>query len=193
MANLKFPTDYTDVITIPDADDKFMITDSTAGEALKRIFWSSFPFANVPCILGQAGNSLNIAGIGISAFAALSPTRVAFIDDALENLRAYDFDGTNWTTTGNPLNIAGIGSPALAAVSSTSAVFIDATLANLRTYDFDGTNWTAVGNPLNIVGAGWPALAAISSTRVAFVDATLKNLTTYSITWGPTAPYQTIL
>lgn len=37
----RFPTDYTDEITSPNNNDKFMITDSALGESLKRILWST--------------------------------------------------------------------------------------------------------------------------------------------------------
>ena len=127
----------------------------------------------------QIGNDLNIAGIGLPALAALNSTRVAFIDDTNNDLRTYDFDGTDWAQVGNDLNIAGVGVPKLAALSSTRVAFIDGTNEDLRTYDFDGTDWAQVGNDLNIAGIGAPTLAALSSTRVAFIDETNEDLRTY--------------
>jgi len=43
----------------------------------------------------QVGNDLNIAGVGVSALAALNGTDVAFIDSTNIDLRVYRFDGTN--------------------------------------------------------------------------------------------------
>jgi hypothetical protein len=58
MADKKFPTDYTDEITIPDNDDKFMITDNSSGEALKRIKWGSI-VTNIPTITNNNNDIIN--------------------------------------------------------------------------------------------------------------------------------------
>jgi hypothetical protein len=127
----------------------------------------------------QVGNSLAISTVGNPALAALSSSRVAFIDNTNDSLRAYDFDGTNWAQVGNSLAISTVGNPALAALSSSRVAFIDATNDSLRAYDFDGTNWAQVGNSLAISNVGLPALAALSSSRVAFIDGDNDSLRAY--------------
>ena len=84
----------------------------------------------------QVGNDLNIADVNRSALAALSSTRVAFIDNFNDDLRVYDFDGTDWSQVGNELAVSGVGGPALAPLSSTRVAFIDGFNDDLRVYDF---------------------------------------------------------
>ena len=127
----------------------------------------------------QVGPGNAIATVGAPALAALSATRVAFIDAGNDALRTYDFDGTNWAQVGNSLAIATVGTPALAALSATRVAFIDSGNMSLRAYDFDGTNWVQVGNSLAIATVGTPALAELSATRVAFIDSSNDALRTY--------------
>ena len=127
----------------------------------------------------QVGPGNAIATVGTPALAALSATRVAFIDQGNAALRTYDFDGANWAQVGPGNAIATVGAPALAALSATRVAFIDSTNDALRTYDFDGTNWAQVGNSLAIATMGVPALAALSATRVAFIDSGNMSLRAY--------------
>src|SRR3990167_1940131 len=145
----------------------------------------------------QVGPGNAISTVGTPALAALSATRVAFIDSNNASLRTYDFDGTDWAQVGNSLAIATVGNPALAALSATRVAFIDSTNDSLRTYDFDGTNWAQVGpgNTIAMVGLPVPALAALSATRVAFIDSTNDSLRTYDFdgtNWAQVGPGNTI-
>jgi len=126
------------------------------------------------------GTPLAISGIGNAALAALSSTRVAFIDNTNDDLRTYDFNGSIWSQTGNDLNIAGVGLPTITGLTSTRIAFIDDGNDDLRTYDFDGTDWSQAGNDLNIGGGvAAPAITALSSSRIAFIDAVNEDLRTY--------------
>jgi len=127
----------------------------------------------------QVGNDLNITSDVDPALAALSSSRVAFIDDGNTDLRTYDFDGTDWSQVGNDLNIPSITDPAITALSSTQIAFIDETNDDLRTYEFDGTDWSQVGNDLNLGAVGNPAISSLSSTRIALIDFTNDELRTY--------------
>lgn len=128
---------------------------------------------------GQVGNGLSVGAGNEMALAALSSSRVVFFDGILESLRAYDFNGTNWSLVGSGLTISA-GRAALAAMSSTRVAFIDETNDQLRAYDFNGSSWSQVGNGLTISGAGTAvALAAMSSTRVAYIDNVNDSLRAY--------------
>ena len=67
----------------------------------------------------------------------LNSTDVVFIDNILESLRTYRFNGSTWSLVGSGLSISGIGAPALCQLNSTDVVFIDETSESLRTYRFD--------------------------------------------------------
>jgi hypothetical protein len=127
----------------------------------------------------QVGPGNAIATVGVPALAALSATRVAFIDGTNDSLRTYDFDGTNWAQVGPGNAIATVGNPALAALSATRIAFFDITSHELRAYDFDGTNWAQAGIGLSISSSNVSALAGLSSTRVALLEGTSDELRTY--------------
>lgn len=135
----------------------------------------------------QSGNDLNI-GAGAARLAALSSTRIAYIDNANNDLRTYDWDGGTWSQTGNDLNIAGVTAPRITALSSSTIAFFDIGNDDLRKYSFDGTDWSQVGNDLNIT-AGAAAIAGLSENRVAFIDTTNEDLRTYDFdgnSWSQT-------
>ena len=127
----------------------------------------------------QVGNDLVITGTGIPTLATLSSSRIAFIDSDNDDLRTYDFDGTNWVQIGNNLSVAGISIPALTALSPTRVAFIDQLNKDLRTYDFNGSDWSQIGNNLSVASANNPALTALSSTRVAFIGDINDDLRVY--------------
>lgn len=138
MADKKFPTDFTDVITIPSANDKFMITDSTAGEALKRILWSSFPFANAGFIQTEL---------------VTSGTNLLFVKPKMILETAigtrYIVDSTSDTT----IDLTGLVASTWYACCcrEDTGAFSAKTIASL-------TSWTGVsGNQLNMYTATWDA------------------------------------
>ncbi len=134
------------------------------------------------------GSALNISGISAPALAALNGTDVAFIDETLEDLRAYQFNGSVWALVSASLNIPGINGPSLAALSSTDVALVAATLDELRTYRLTGSTWAIVGSGLSIPGiSSGSALCALNSTDVAFIDSSLDELRTYRFngsTWS---------
>ncbi len=128
---------------------------------------------------GQIASPFSIAGIANPALAALNDTDVAFIDDILESLRRYHWNGSTFALVGSGLSIAGIANPALAALNDTDVAFIDDTLQSLRRYHWNGSTFALVGSGLSIAGIANPALAALSDTDVAFIDTTLQSLRRY--------------
>ena len=61
---------------------------------------------------------------------------MAFIDSVNDDLRTYDFNGTDWIKIGNELNISGAATPALAVLTSTRVAFIDDSNESLRVYEY---------------------------------------------------------
>jgi hypothetical protein len=132
--------------------------------------------------VSRLGNDLNIPGIGSIYMTAMSPTRIAFIENISGDLRTYDFDGNtgNWSQVGNLFSVSGSGNLfSLTALSSSRIALTDNTNKKLRTYDFDGTDWSLVGNELTITGALTPVVTALSSSSVAFFDGGNDDLRTY--------------
>lgn len=126
------------------------------------------------------GSGLSISGASIPALTALNDTDIAFIDSAIEELRTYRFDGTNWSQIGSGLSIPGIARCALATLNGTDVAFIDGAIEKLRTYRFDGSTWSQVGVGLSIPGMDSSALAALSGTDVALIDSVIEELRTYT-------------
>ena len=127
----------------------------------------------------QTGSALAVsASVGV-ALAAISSTRVAYIDAQTEQLQTYSWSGSVWTTLGSALTIVGIGVPALATLTASQIAFIDNTIGNLSTYAFSGSVWSLVGSALG-VASGTQALAGLTASTIAFVDSTNDQLRTYS-------------
>ncbi len=127
----------------------------------------------------QIGNDTLVSSPGIPAMAALSESRIAFIESGNDQLAAYDFDGANWSQVGNGLSISiNNATFAMAALSESRVVLIDPNSGELRAYDFDGTDWTQVGDGLSLSNSN-AALAALSYRQVAFIDKSSNELRTY--------------
>ena len=127
----------------------------------------------------QVGNGLPITGVGSGlAIAAMTSTRIAFFDTSQRDLRAYDWDSSDWAQIGNDKNIPGANGPGLAALSSTRVAFADISLNTLTTYDFDGADWTKIGNSLAL-SMGSPSMGALSASRIAFFDSSNDDMRVY--------------
>ena len=90
------------------------------------------------------GSGLSISGIGSPALCALNGTDVAFIDETLDELRCYRFNGSTWALVGSGLSISGPSTPALCALNGTDVAFIDSILDQLRCYRF---GFSIMGKP----------------------------------------------
>jgi hypothetical protein len=129
----------------------------------------------------QVGNDLNIAGDVVDpALTNLTYNTIAFIDQQLDELRTYSWDGSDWTQIGNSLSIPGTNDAALARLDANTIAFIDDVNMDFRTYSWDGSDWTQIGNDLNITGVNDPALAALDSNTIAYIDTDNDDLRTYS-------------
>lgn len=133
----------------------------------------------------QVGNTLTVTGAGAGAVAALSSSRVAFVDINNDELRTLDWDGTDWSQTGNALSIPddGTGFFIIASLSATRVAVVAANLHSLTTYDFDGTDWSQTGNATTAIspfGVGKAAMANLNSTDVAIrIGPTVNEVQTW--------------
>ena len=116
-----------------------------------------------------AGNIINISTSGVTDvyLAALSATRFALWAMNGPGLRAYDFDGTNFTLVGNALSVGGGSNvSAVIALSESAVAFVDSNTNVIRKYSFDGTDWTPVGDALAHTTGG-PAGVCLTFTGPA--------------------------
>lgn len=127
----------------------------------------------------QVGVDFNIAGSVQAALTGLTSTDIAYIDDGLDSLRAYHFDGSTWALVGAGLAIAAVSTPTITTLTSTDIAYMDGSNKDLRTYHFDGANWSQVGNDLNIPVYAFGAIAALTSTNIALIDESSRDLKTY--------------
>ena len=137
------------------------------------------------------GSGLSISGATWPTICAMTNQCVAFIDEAIEELRCYTFNSNNWSLVGSGLSISGIGFPSITALNSSDIAFIDSTNKSLRTYRWNSgtSSWGLVGSGLSISGIGNPSITALNSSDIAFIDSTLEELRCYrfdfdSETWS---------
>lgn len=95
---------------------------------------------------GQVGNGLAITGINTTSLAALNSTDIAFADNALDQLRTYRWDETNWAQVGNS---KAVNSGRITALTSTRVAQSDAGDDVLRTFNWSGSDWTQFGSSLS--------------------------------------------
>jgi len=166
----------------PKSDNNLYLQDGAGfeHEIFHKTIWTSAQLV---------GSGLSIAGTSLPALCALNGTDVAFIDDALDELRCYRFNGSTWSLVGSGLSIAGISYPALCALNGTDVAFIDSTFEELGCYRFNGSTWSLVGSGLSIAGISLPALCALNGTDVAFIDGTLDELRCYRFGFSLSEPY----
>jgi len=156
------------------SETSIVFTETVAGE-ISTYSLSDSGWAKV-------GNTLT--GININSMTALSSTRIAVYETTgTDELRTYDFDGTDWTQTGNAFNIGILGLDGrITKISSSRIAFLETGSSSpqgITTFNFDGTDWTKIGNsgPANVYGHD---IAGLSSTRVCIVDkAGTDHLITY--------------
>ncbi len=134
--------------------------------------------ATTPALVGSG---LAVATVGAPALAKMSTTRVAFIDDTNDSLRAYDWNGSTWALVGSGLAVAA-GTPALCALSSTRVVYTDTLADTLQAYDFNGSTWSTFGSAFSLGTVNAPALCALNSTDVVFLDGTAALLRVFRLT-----------
>ena len=153
--------------------------DKTLGDVTSKV--------RIPDTWSLVGTGLGISGINAPSITALGPSRIAFIDSTLQELRVYDFNGSTWTQVGTSFSISGVNAPTPAALSSSRIAFIDSANDELRAYDFNGSTWSLVGTGLGISGVGAAAITALSPSRIAFIDSVGDELRTYGFngsTWA---------
>lgn len=129
---------------------------------------------------GQVGNSF-VDGTFSSgtAIVGLTSTRIALFKETDNEIKTYDFDGTDWVQVGNSFSFGAAQGVVMARLTDSRIAICENTSDELRTYDFDGTDWSLVGNALNLTSTGNMAIAGLSSTRVALADNNGDTLETY--------------
>jgi hypothetical protein len=123
------------------------------------------------------GSELTVtASGGYAGIAALSSTRIAYVDTTAATLVAYDFNGSTWSQVGNTLSVTS-SQGSIAALSATRVAL--GKNGSLATYDFDGTNWSLVGSELSLGSVIGSAIAMLSSSRIAWIDTVNDEIRTY--------------
>lgn len=121
----------------------------------------------------QVGNDLSLGPVNSPIIAGMTAARVAYIDATNAQLRAYDWDGTDWTLTGSGLNLTSGGFGIAALTASTVAVYSRGA-GTLSTYSFNGSTWSLVGSSLSRAESGiFCAICALTSTRIAYSDSNI--------------------
>ena len=105
----------------------------------------------------------------LGSMTRLSDTRIALFEDNSDKLRAYDFDGTDWTLVGNELSIGYLYNGTITALSSSRVAFVAASDNILKVYSFDGTDWTETTETIPVDNHSMFGLAGMSSSRIALI------------------------
>ena len=137
----------------------------------------------LPQTLTAIGNGLSIPNATGLYLAALSSQRVVFTDSFAEEIRVFDWDGTDWLEPTTALSVPGMSVAACVKLTTTRFAFIDAGNTGnkeLQTYDIIGTTITPVGTALSLPAiSAKPKFAQMTERWIAFIDGGNDTLTTY--------------
>lgn len=111
--------------------------------------------------------------------AALSSSRIAFLDRNSDLLRAYDFNGSTWSAVGGSISVIANGQR-VAALSATRVVVIN-NAADVSYLDFNGTSWSLVDTfgPISGMGPNYD-IVGLTSTDYVLVDSNNQQIRRYS-------------
>ena len=137
----------------------------------------------------QQGSALAITiSNQVVGIAALSPSRIAYLDANNDSLRVYEFGVSSWSQIGSGLTVSSIGqTPSLAALAPNRIALLDNDTGVVQAYEFNGSVWSSIGSSITPSGSfSQGAIAALNSNRIAYTDRTLDSLSTYEFngtTW----------
>lgn len=137
--DIEFKDGFTYSWPLADGEETTVLSTNGSGELswkaptdLPRAGWK------------EVGNAVSMTVNADPVVCGLTPTRVVLVDD-LDDLRVFDFDGTDWTQTGNTFDPGFSASyPGICRLSPTDFAF--AANNTVYRYTFDGTNISLVGN-----------------------------------------------
>jgi hypothetical protein len=178
----------------PTPVDMAGLTSSQAAFVISPFYLRTYNFDGTDWT--QTGNSLTVTSADNIRIAALTSSRIAWMDTNGLALRAYDWDGTDWSLTGSGLSISNLsGGVARLSSSRVSICRSGAGSADITAYDFDGSSWSSVGSSLTLPSEiTTPSTCALSSTRAVVMTAT-DGLTAYDFdgsNWTKTGSTTTI-
>ncbi|MFV8784431.1 LamG domain-containing protein, partial [Microbulbifer sp. SA54] len=128
----------------------------------------------------KVGNSLSIAGAGGGSGATvfIDASTIVYVDTNNEQLRTYQWNGSDWSQVGNSLQLGSLSSTSMARLSATEIVlagdYSEIKGSSLRTFSWDGTDWSQVGNTLQLDAYfGTVSVTTIDTNRIAFREGSL--------------------
>lgn len=177
----------------------FDLTTTSGGTGnVEADFSGNLVFDTASASISTTGNALALTPhTSRGALAALNTTTVAFIDGTNDQLKTYEWNGTDWSQVGNALTITGVGVTVdIDALDSTTIAFVDDGIKQLRTYEWDGSDWSQVGSGLAVSSNFQNSITALDSTTVAVYLDQPDELQTYSwngSTWSAVGTAYTAL
>ena len=136
-----------------------VMTDSPVGRV-------SISTTNLDQTWEQIGNALDVGAAGNPTLTAMSANRVAQVDRSTDELRMFEFDGTNWAQVGNGLSLSLGADQAITALNESTIAFANPN-NTLKAYEFNGSDWIETASlTRNITGD--IVLTTLGSDRVVF-------------------------
>lgn len=136
----------------------------------------------------------NNSGIGSSDYQSSTKSAACFENDnaSINELQAYTFDGTNFSSIGNPLTLPTLGR--LAAENNTTdsgiVVFIDTYTSTLRTLQYVTTNWVTAAADYQVsnnINGNWSLAVLANKAYLIAESGFYYELTLAGAVWSQTA------
>lgn len=146
------------------------------------------------------GNALAVTEVQIQpAMTGLSENKIAFFDpfltgsapDGTNELRIYEFDGTDWTQTGTPLVIAGEGARSISAMNETDILYIEGDTDQISVYRASDVGvWSLASIPFDVGAINAQSLSCNNGSEFALYNSTAQTIQYYRMEReAPQGPY----
>jgi hypothetical protein len=144
------------------ADNDFVMWSGSTSAQVQRMSHNGTTFT-------KTGNPLTASGL-YNVPVAMGNNRIAVIDTSQDEMRAYDFDGTDWTQVGNAYDIGATTNGKRGGTMLAENKILGWDDYSMQVFTFDGTNFATEGSAFPI-GSAWPcSIAKLSDSVVAVHD-----------------------
>jgi hypothetical protein len=130
-------------------------------------------------VFSQVGNELNVPGLN-PAVCRLNPGNGTVAVVVSGTIRAYQFDGTDWSLLGSASSSFGFDRPSLVYLEDDKIAIVDRNNDLLRTFEFNGSTWSQTGNSLLVEYGTVSNMARINSNTVVFGNNTDRYFIVYT-------------
>lgn len=148
-----------------------------------------WPLINGPVygLTAQVGKSFTISNMGACRICKLSSRLIAAVDNVLDTLSTYAWNGSVFSQVGSSLALANYSEGAICRLSPTTIALVTVEAGNdvIKTYSWNGSTWSQIGSSYTYTGSTAIAVTTLgnlsdtSSSDIVVYEYTSRALKRY--------------